>query len=79
MLELMPAGQIDAAALAADNYFLSLLAAGAKQGILTDADLARLQSESFALPHSLTPPSAHCAADRSRKYKIYVCISAIRA
>lgn len=49
MLELMPAGQIDAAALAADNYFLSLLAAGAKQGILTDADLARLQSESFAL------------------------------
>lgn len=49
MLELMPAGQIDAAALAADNYFLSLLAAGAKQGILTDADLARLQSESLAL------------------------------
>lgn len=49
MLELMPAGQIDAVALAADNYFLSLLAAGAKQGILTDADLARLQSESLAL------------------------------
>ena len=49
MLELMSAGQIDAAALAADNYFLSLLAAGAKQGILTDADLARLQSESLAL------------------------------
>ena len=49
MLELMPAGQIDAAALAADNYFLSLLAAGAKQGILTDADLACLQSESLAL------------------------------
>ncbi len=49
MLELMPAGQIDAAALAADNYFLSLLAAGAKQGILIDADLARLQSESLAL------------------------------
>ena len=49
MLELMPAGQIDAAALAADNYFLSLLSAGAKQGILTDADLARLQSESLAL------------------------------
>lgn len=49
MLELTTTGQIDAAALAADNYFLSLLAAGAKQGILTDADLARLQSESFAL------------------------------
>lgn len=49
MLELTTTGQIDAAALAADNYFLSLLAAGAKQGILTDADLARLQSESLAL------------------------------
>lgn len=45
MLELMPAGQIDAAALAADNYFLSLLAAGAKQGILTDADLALLAAQ----------------------------------
>ena len=49
MLEVTTAGQINAAALDAENYFQSLLAEGARCGALHESDAARLQSESLAL------------------------------
>ena len=49
MPEVTAAGQINAAALDAGNYFQSLLAEGARCGALREADAARLQSESLAL------------------------------
>ena len=49
MVELSAAGQIDASALDDGDYFLSLLAEGARCGCLRDGDAARLRRECLAL------------------------------